>query len=72
MEDFKEAMMEFVKIQNECLEQQQRLDQECYERQNKRLEKIFELLVMKKEQGSPKSFSVDSVMNSIGKFKYNP
>ena len=39
MEDFKEAMMEFMKIKNEHLENQRLLDQERYEIQNKRLEK---------------------------------
>ena len=46
MEDFKEAMMEFIKIQNERLERQRRLDQEPYKKQNEQLEKMFGLLVL--------------------------
>ena len=34
MEDFKKAMMEFMKIQNERLEEQKGLDQKCYKKTN--------------------------------------
>ena len=64
--------MEFIKIQNECLEKQRRVDQQRYEKQNERLEKMFELLVLKKEQVNTNSFSQDSVINSIGEFKSSP
>ena len=37
MEDFKEAIMEFMKNQNANLEKQRRLGQERYEKQNVRL-----------------------------------
>ena len=34
------------------------------------MKKMFELLVLKKEQSNAKSYSQDSVINSIGEFKY--
>ncbi len=37
--DYLKEAIEFMKIQNECLEVQRRLDQERYEKQNERLEK---------------------------------
>ena len=42
-------MMEFMKIQNERLEEQSLLSQEPNEKQNERLGKMFELLVSKNE-----------------------
>ena len=48
MEDLKEAMIEFMKIQSEHFEEQRRLDLEYYENQNERLEKMFVQLVLKK------------------------
>ena len=41
MKDFREAKLEFVKIQNARLEEQRRLDQEGYEKQNERVEKCL-------------------------------
>ena len=62
-------MMGFRKIQNEHLEEHWRLDLDG--KQNERLGKMFELLVLKKDQGNANSFSQDSVINSIGEFKYS-
>ena len=59
MEDFKEAIMEFMKIQNAHLEKQRRLGQERYEKQNERFKKVFELLVLKKEQDNANFISKD-------------
>ena len=42
MEEFKEAMMEFMKTQNE------RLDQERYDKQNERLEKNVRTISLEK------------------------
>ena len=67
MEEFEKVIMEFMKILNERLEKQWRLDQERYEKWNERLKKC-----LKKEQGNANSFLPDSLIDSIGKFKYNP
>ena len=70
MADFKEAMMKFMKIQNERLEEQWRLDKERFEKQNEKLEKMFDL--WKIEQGNAIFFFLqDSIINSNGKFKHS-
>ena len=64
MEDLKEAMLEFMNIQNKRLEEQRRLEQERSEKQNERFKKMSKLLVLKKEQGNTNSFSQDLLINS--------
>ena len=70
MEEFKEAMMELIKIQTECLEEKQWLDQKRYEKQNG-WKKCSTYRCWKNEQGSTNSFLQDSVINSISKSKYS-
>ena len=72
MENFKEAMMEFMKILNKRLEQQRRLTKNATKNKTNGWKKTFQLLVSKKEQGSRYSFPQDSVIYSVAEFKYNP
>ena len=67
--DFKEAMMEFIKTQNEWLEEQRRLDQWKSKRTDG---KNARTINVEKDQGNAKSFLPDSLIISLGKFKYNP
>ena len=61
-----------MNIQKEHLEEFWRLDQERYEKQSKRLDKMFKLLCWKKRAKQRKFFLLDSVINSISEFKYSP
>lgn len=59
IEDLKEGMVKFIKIQqkqNERLEEQRCLDQERSEKQNQRFEKMFELLAFEKEKYNANCF----------------
>ena len=46
-QSFKKVKIEFMKIQNEHLEEQRRLNKESHEKQNERLEKMFKLFALK-------------------------
>ena len=65
--------MEFMKIQKERLEKQQRLYKKCSLWKTKRIvERKVRIISVEKEQGNTNSFSRDSVIYSIGEFKYCP